>query len=235
MVKFTFSKITRPDLKRLIHLDEKAIANYEWTQVESLALEEKEERQLQDIRGHLLNYDTHLMNEATIWARAIYPLLLLAEQGPIQAWAEVSLQARYVNFELEGIADGTLGKCVAGLVESAYLVVLEAKRGLEAENPLIQVYGQLLAAAHLNWEKNGNEPQEIFGCYTIADSWKFMRAEIAGIETEKPTMRVEYSREYIEKREAETIFKIIKKIVNQYISVSRSHDVQLYQENRTAK
>ena len=217
MTKLTFSKITRADLKHLIHLEEQTVAPYDWTQTGSVPLNEREQYQLQEIKSHLLNYDTHLMNEATIWARAIYPLLLLAEQETIQAWSEVFLQAQYVNFEVEGITDGTLGKCMAGLMEVPYLVIVEAKRGLEGENPLSQLYGQLLAAAHLNWENDGHEPQEIFGCYTIADIWKFLRAEIDGIASDKPTMKIEYSREYMEKLEAYTIFKILKKIVSKHV------------------
>jgi hypothetical protein len=75
--------------------------------------------------------------------RGIYPLLLLAKKGNIQAWAEVILQAQYSNFELEGIADGVLAKCVSGFVEVPYLVVVEAKRGLESQNPLYQLYGPI--------------------------------------------------------------------------------------------
>ncbi|BAP54503.1 hypothetical protein THII_0206 [Thioploca ingrica] len=71
--------------------------------------------------------------------------------------------------------------------------------------------------AHLNWENDGNEPQEIFGCYTIADSWKFLRVEMVGITTDIPTMRIEYSREYVEKLEAEIIFKILKRIVSKSV------------------
>jgi len=221
MTKLFFSKITRrTDLKHFIHLEEKAIAPYDWIQTDSVSLSEREQSQLVEIKSHLLNYDTHLMNEATIWARAIYPLLLLAEQDNIQAWTEIPLKAQYVNFEVEGIADGTLGNCIAGFMEAPYLVVVEAKRGLEGENPLFQLYGQLLAAAHLNWENEGNEPQEIFGCYTIADVWKFLRVEVEGITSELPSMKVEYSREYLEKLEAETIFKILKKIVTNKLMVN---------------
>jgi hypothetical protein len=42
------------------------------------------------------------MNEATIWSRAIYPLLLLAEQGEIEAWAEVSFVGQFQQFEVGG-------------------------------------------------------------------------------------------------------------------------------------
>jgi hypothetical protein len=218
MDKLTFSKLSLAEIKRVISLQEGPIAPYQWTQVDSIALTDHELRQVQDIKSHLLNCDTHLMNEATIWGRGIYPLLLLAEQEPIQAWAEVSLQAQYSKFEIEGIADGVLGKTVAGRVESPYLVVVETKRGVESQNPVFQLYGQLLAAAHLNWENDHQETQEMFGCYTIADTWKLVRAEIKDIETDRPTMRLEYSREYSEKYEAETILQILKLVVAKYVN-----------------
>ncbi len=61
------------------------------------------------------------MNEATIWARAIYPLLMLAESGNVQAWSQVSLSATYPHFELDGIVDGILGKCASGKISRPYL------------------------------------------------------------------------------------------------------------------
>ncbi len=216
--KLTFSELTRTELRRFVRIQEKEIADYPWTDVDSIALDAREQEQLREIKSHLLNYDTGLMNEATIWARAIYPLLLLAERDSVQAWAGVSLQASYAGFELEGVVDGTLAKCAAGLVETPYLVVLEAKRGLEAKNPLFQLYGQMLAAARMNWESDGGESREMFGCYTIADTWKFLRAEIRGMDDDKPFMLLEYSREYVEKLEAETIFKILKCIVSSHVN-----------------
>ena len=218
MEKFTLSKISKPDLKRFVTLEEKRIDNYDWLNVESVTLTESEQQQLYYLHSHLLNYDTHLMNEATIWARGIYPFLLLAEQGEIQAWSEIPLQAKYAQFELEGIADGLLGKCVSGFPEIPYLVVVEAKKGLDNQNPLYQLYGQLLTVAHLNWENDQQDRQEVYGCYTIADIWKFIRAEIEGIESEKPQMKLEFSREYSSKIEGEIILKILKKIVSKYIN-----------------
>jgi hypothetical protein len=162
------------------------------------------------------------MNEATIWSRAIYPLLLLAEQGEIEAWAEVSLYGKYNKVELFGIADGVLGKSIAGRIESPYLIVIEAKKGIEAANPVFQLYGELLAAAYQNWVNDQQPQQEIFGCYTIGDTWKFLRAEVEGFEEDLPTLRVEFSREYVEKLEAETIFKILKKIVGHSIKLTSS-------------
>lgn len=218
MEKLTLSKITKADLKRFVNLQEKGIDNYDWLNIENVYLTEIEQQQLSYLRSHLLNYDTHLMNEATIWARGIYPFLLLAEQGKIQAWSEVPLQAKYPQFELEGIADGVLAKSVSGFVEVPYLVVVEAKRELENQNPLYQLYGQLLTVAHLNWEDDQKNLQEIYGCYTIADIWKFIRAEIEGIESENLKMKLEFSREYSSKLEGEIILKLLKKIVSKYIN-----------------
>lgn len=224
MSKLALSNLTLEDLKSLIKLQEHRIAAYEWTKVDAIVITDRERRQLQEITSHLVNHDTALMNEATIWSRAIYPLLLLAEQADIEAWAEVSLYGKFNQVELFGTADGVLGKSVAGRIESPYLIVIEAKKGIEAANPVFQLYGQLLAAAYQNWLNNHHPQQEVFGCYTIGDTWKFLKAEIKGIEDDLPTLSVEFSREYVEKLEAETIFKMLKKIVNHYVNLSEKQE-----------
>lgn len=218
MEKLILSTLSLPILKQWVNLNEYGIADYDWLNVEAISLSEAEQQELQRLRLRLLNHRTLLMNEATIWARGIYPLLLLAEQGNIEAWAGVAMRATYPQFEIEEIADGVLGKCVSGFIETPYLIVVEAKRGLEAQNPVYQLYGQLLVAAHLNWENNQKEPQEIFGCYTIADSWSFIRAEVNGMSADRPTMRIEFSRQYAEQYDAETIAKILKGIVSKYVN-----------------
>ena len=218
MEKITASKVTLADLRRLVEIRESGIAAYSWTQVEQCPLSDRERTQLQEITSHLLNYETHLMNEATVWGRGIYPLLLLAERGQIQSWAGVLLKTSYPQFEIEGEADGVLGKWMAGAIEAPYLVVVEAKRGLEAQNPRFQLYANLLAAARLNWEINPHLPQEIFGCYTIADTWTFLRAEVDQIDSDRPTLYLESSREYIEKLEAATILQFLKQIIDRYES-----------------
>jgi len=224
MEKLILSTLSLPSLKQWVNLDEYGIADYDWLNVEAISLSEAEQQELQRLRLRLLNHRTLLMNEATIWARGIYPLLLLAEQGNIEAWAGVAMRATYLQFEMEGIADGVLGKCVSGFIETPYLIVVEAKRGLEAQNPVYQLYGQLLVAAHLNWENNPKEPQEIFGCYTIADSWSFIRAEVNGMIADRPIMRIESSRQYAEQYDAETIVKILKGIVSKYVRPFNNKD-----------
>ena len=77
-----------------------------------------------------------------------------------------------------------------------------------------------MVAAHLNWENNSQEPQEIFGCYTIADSWSFIRAEVDGMVSDRPTLQIESSRQYAEQYDAETIAKILKGMVSKYVNFS---------------
>lgn len=223
MKKLTLSNLTLFDLKQLVDLDEADTPRAAWNQVDGHSLTDNEQQQLDYLLSHLLNEKIHLFNEATIWARAIYPLLLLAERDNIQAWSDIPLQARYTNFELDGVADGALGRSAAGRLEAPYLVILETQRGIEAPNPVFQLYGQLLAAARLNWHQNHNEQQEIFGCYTIADSWTFVRATVSGLEAEKPALRVEASREYAEKTDAATILKLLKAIVARYCNTKQLH------------
>jgi len=217
MSKLTFATISLDDLKSFIHLDEGTVGNYVWNDVSSIVLTEHEQQRVAEVSAYLLNRDTTLMNEATVWGKAIFPLLTLAEQNDIEVWAEVILKAQYKAFSLEGVADGVLGKSVIGRVEAPYLVVVEGKKGIDAQSPVYQLYSQILAAAHLNWEIDSHDLQEVFGCYTIGDVWKFVRAEVSGITGDRPTLKTEYSREYVEKLEAETILKLLKGVVQRHL------------------
>jgi len=216
MQTFKFSELTSASLKSIARLHEKGIVPEIWEQM-MVELTEQERQQVKNLTSSLLNHPIVLMNEATIWARAIYPLLVLSEQGRLEAWAQVSLKAQYPRFRLEGIADGVVGHNISGVTESYYLIVVEAKRGLEALDPQIQLYGAMLAAARLNWERNGETPQEIFGCYTIADNWTFVHGLVSDFENDYPVMTVASSREYAEKIEAETILRILKSITGKYV------------------
>ena len=98
--------------------------------------------------------------------------------------------------------------------------VRETKRGLNAPNPQFQLYGEMLAAAWLNWKSDAKTDQEIFGCYTVADSWTFVHGIVGDIETEKPTFTVELSKTYNGVWEAERIVQILKSIVAKYVNVN---------------
>ena len=94
-----------------------------------------------------------------------------------------------------------------------YLIVHEAKRGVNSSDPQIQLYGEMLAAAWLNWkgqtetpsENRSEDVQEIFGCYTVSESWTFVHGIVGCIETEKPTLTVKFSRVYNGLFEAEGV------------------------------
>lgn len=101
-------------------------------------------------------------------------------------------------------------------VVAPFLVVVEAKCGIEGSDSIPQLYGEMLAAARLNWQLNQQEPQVIFGCYTIADTWTFVKGEVAQVDTDRPILSIEYSHEYTQKYDIVTILKLIKSIVQQY-------------------
>ncbi|NJO14778.1 MAG: hypothetical protein HC877_03240 [Thioploca sp.] len=106
MEKLTLSSRSKSLLKRFISLTEQDSNTYEWLKTDEVLLNDLEQQQLQYLKSRLLVEHMHLMNEATLWSRAIYPLLSLAEQGNIRTWAGVPLYACYAHFEIEGIADG---------------------------------------------------------------------------------------------------------------------------------
>jgi len=132
----------------------------------------------------------------------------------------VPLKAAYTTFGLEGEADGALALCIAGKMRRPYLVVHETKRGINAPNPQFQLYGEMLAAAWLNWQGDSNPEQEIFGCYTVADSWTFVYGVVGDIETEKPRLTIELSKTYNGVLEAERIVQILKSIGAKYANIS---------------
>jgi hypothetical protein len=216
-MRLTFSDLSLPTLRAIIRLHEQGTSPAHWDQMLATVTPQEEE-QMARITAYLLNYQLNLMNEATIWSRAIYPLLMSAEAGRVQAWAQVPLSASYPRFELEGIADGVLGDAISGTIDAPYLIVVEAKRGLEAQNPQYQLYGSLLAAAWQNQQRTPRERQELYGCYTIGDNWTFVYGIVNGFEAEMPSLTVLYSREYAERLEATTILRILKAIVHRFTS-----------------
>jgi len=220
MTKLLFSELSKTKLKLVANLQEVGTHLELWdNQIFECTSPEREKLRL--IQSYLRDYPLSLMNEATIWSRAIYPLLMLAETGNIQAWAQVPLKAQFPNFEMEGIADGVLVSCIAGEITAPYLVVVEAKRGLEAPNPKYQLYGEMLVAAWLNWQENNKPDQEIFGCYTITDNWTFVHGRVTDFDQEKPLLEVKMSREYIQRSEPETILQILKAMITQLAPYTR--------------
>ena len=212
MQTYPLSQLTEETLNALVTLHEEDGASEAWEKMK-IALTAEERTQLDYLKATLHRHNLMAMNEITLWSRAIYPLLRLAEQERIQAWAGVPLKAMYPTFELEGEADGALAPSVGGRVKAPYLVVHEAKRGLTAADPQFQLYGEMLAAAWLNWNNKPTPEQEIFGCYTVVDNWAFMRGTVGNIDSEKPTLAIEFAPVYNGISDAEQIVELLKFIV----------------------
>lgn len=222
MQKFKISSLSLVDIESIVTIAEVSGESFTWEDISQIELTEAEHYDVNLLQKRLQNTQVHLFNEATIWARAIYPLLLLAERENIQVWAEVALRGQYPQFEMEGIADGVIGRSIVGRITTPYLVMIATKRGVEAQNPIFQLYGELLAAAWMNWKQNNAAVQQIFGCYTITDSWTFLRAEVSQIDSDRPLLSIECSREYNERLETATILKLLKQIVGRQIQSSTS-------------
>lgn len=211
-IVLTIGKLTLADLRSVVTLIEHPIRDYAWTKPEQITITPAEAQHASFIQAQLLNQPAHLLNEATIWARAIYPLLALAETDYIRAWSEIALNAQFPRFSISGIADGVLGRSIAGRLEAPYFVVVEAKRGIEAADPLPQLYGELLAAAYINSQLEQVKEQVMFGCYTIADNWTFVKGSLRAIDQSHPILDLEFSREYSEKSEILQILQLLKSI-----------------------
>jgi hypothetical protein len=219
--KFHFSETTFSELQKIVEFKHNPMASYDagydWVTVDNLpSLTEEESKELNRILSYLKHFSPGQFNHATEWARAVYPFLLMAEQDKRLISSEVILLAQYPTFELHGVVDAVLSETTFGEMKAPYhLVIVRAKRGVDVQQMRQQLYGKMLTAARLNWEENANDPQEIFSCYTAYyGRWSFMRAEIAGMETNRPVMTTEHSREYYETHDAETILRILKYIVS---------------------
>ncbi len=216
MKTYNFSELSEETLRELVALHIQIDTSDNWDNVQQEGLTSAEVAQIDYLKSILRHLNLVVLNEGTLWARAIYPLLVLAEQAYIRAWTSVPLKAAYATFQLEGAADGALAPAAAGKPRQPYFIVHEAKRGVNAPDPQVQLYGQMLAAARLNWEGESEPPnaeQEIFGCYAVSGSWTFVRGIVGDIDTEKPTFTAAFSRVYNGIFEAEAVVQILKAIV----------------------
>ena len=139
MQTYPLSQLTEETLNALVELHEQDGPIEEWKKMQ-IPLTAEEGVMLDYLKADTQQRHLTRLNEATLWARTIYPILRLAEQGQVCAWTGVLLKATYPTFELEGEADGVLAPAVAGKIRSPYLVVHEAKRGINAPDPLCQLY-----------------------------------------------------------------------------------------------
>jgi hypothetical protein len=208
---YAFKDLTHKILAEVAVVRHEPMAPAVWEDLARRDLGERERTALGFVVDKLVYYKTVRVNEATIWSRAIYPLLALAEQGEIRAWSMIPLAATFGDVELRGEADGALAQSIDEEVGLPYLVVVEAKRGVGASDPVVQLLGAMLCAARLN-EQGGHPAREIYGCYTVADVWTFLRGKLDWSQP-MPVMSVLSSREYWEKTEAPTILALLESIV----------------------
>jgi hypothetical protein len=216
MRRILFPQLTIPELRSLASFTERGLHPQPWEDLAKGDLSEEERRQVAYVSQGLRRFQPSLVNEATVFGRAILPLLLLAEAEGVQAMADVSLEARFGEVELAGSADAALGRAVAGELVAPFLVLVEAKRGVEGSHPVPQLYGEMLAAACLNAQESGRPSQTIYGCYTVADSWTFVQMLAESLDTPHPGIRVTSSPEISEKTEAVVIATILKSIVAEH-------------------
>ena len=81
MHTYVFSQLSEEIIRTLVTLNEKSIAPEAWEKMQIL-LTTEESRRLDDIKSTLRHRHLLVMNEATLWARAIYPTFTL-EFSPV--------------------------------------------------------------------------------------------------------------------------------------------------------
>lgn len=219
MPKLSLASLTLDDLARFAALESRGVTQDPWGKMVDPP-DDATSVQLRYLASKLAVAQPTTLNEATLWARAIYPLLELSETDRVRAWAQVTLSAKdpYSEAELTGVIDGVLARegVLSGAPGQPFLLVVEAKRGMDATDPRPQLLSGILAVL---WTKigvaSGPDPAEAFGCFTVGDIWTFVRAEATVLpETSTPRLRIvlSWSREYAERAEAEAILGVLRSI-----------------------
>jgi hypothetical protein len=220
MTKLALSSVTLEDLDHLVALESRGVTRDPWNGAVD-APDEATLGQLRYLTAKLSRAQPITLNEATVWSRAIYPLLELAETDRVRAWAEVPLSARdpHSDTELAGIVDGVLApeSVFAGTPGAPFFLVMEAKRGMDGTDPRPALVGALLAVLWTNIARAAKaSPLEAFGCFTVGDIWTFVLAEAAVRPAgSAPSLGVtlSWSREYTESAEADAILRVLRWII----------------------
>jgi len=225
---YAFSDLTEANFPEVAELElHEDTPQSPWHDIQEVALTEMEQFGINYILDRMRDGRFAAMNEATIWSRVNYPILMLAETKRIKAWSEIPAEATFDHMILKGALDGVLGWTTAGLLETPYLVVAEAKRGVDSKDPRYQLYGELLATAWLNQKSERlaqvstaldeeiSEPltRPNHGCYIIAENWTFAQAQVEGLDSAYPKLHITLSREYSSRFELELIAKVLNGLV----------------------
>jgi hypothetical protein len=173
VARLSLGSVTVDDLARLAALASPDTAGEPWNGAVE-PLDEQTQVLLAYLTAKLAGAHPTTLNEATLWSRALYPLLELAEIGRVRAWAEVTLTAKdpTSDTELSGVVDGALAHegVFAGTPGQPFLLVMEAKRVMGATDPRPALVAALIAVL---WTKLGaaeaEQKAETFGCFTAGD------------------------------------------------------------------
>ncbi|MFO0603533.1 MAG: hypothetical protein U0324_10190 [Polyangiales bacterium] len=159
-------------------------------------------------------FNTARANEATLWSRVIYPLMELAERDDVVAWSQVTVSARHPTQDLTiaGVIDGAFARDDLGQPSAPYFLVVEAKRGIDASDPLPQVVGAMLAAG-MTRLGGGAVAREVFGAFVVTDKWTFLRGALTMDAAGGLSMEVAPSREYAVRHESLAIVAVMRAIV----------------------
>jgi hypothetical protein len=89
MRRLPFTDLSFEDLAGLVDFKDQGTHRQPWEDLARGDLTEGEQRQIDYVVAGLRRFKPSLVNEATVWGRAIFPLLLLAEVEGVEAQADV--------------------------------------------------------------------------------------------------------------------------------------------------
>lgn len=217
--QIALSTVTFEQLADLVQLTSRGVTAEPWQELSRSEISD-EERMLLGVLVRKLGVSLSMsLDEATVWSRAVYPMLMLAEDGGVRAWAQVPIDERLASGRgrIFGVLDGVLApeSPIGGAPDRPYLLVIEAKRGLGAPDPRPQLLASLIAACIANQRARPSveAPTVQYGCYTVGDVWTFVEATYrfdASADVESLALR--YSAEMDERHEAEAILRLLKGI-----------------------
>jgi hypothetical protein len=197
-----------PAFQRLVEVVDHGVRDEPWQLWDAVELTVEELDELHLIVGRSAPLRSVLLNEATLWCRTHFPLLMLAEGQGVVAWAQAPVTAAMRVFTLEGVVDGVLARG-SDAPGAPALVVVQGKRG---GSPKLQLCAALLAAAYAQSGPT-TSPVVSHGVFTVANIWTFVEATVEGLHEARPRMELRSSREYSTSADGERILKIMRGVV----------------------
>ncbi len=169
MGSFSLAALTVDSRQSLCRLTGHDVTDEPWRSLAATELSVDDRRLAAFYTSKNVSASATAMNESTVWARVIYPLLMLAEVRDVRAWSQVPIMASVPSRD---------------------------------------------AAAALRRAAGARSVTQ-YGCYTVGDVWTFVRARVdLPVDDALPSVHPEWSREYAERHEAETILKVLRGIAS---------------------